>query len=62
MQAGFFVVVEPSQTPTEPQILSRQCRCNSPLPYFPPAFSTVAIGVFHRGGSQAGGPREEMRR
>jgi len=32
------------------------------LPYTSPACSTVAIGVFHRGGSQAGGPREEMRR
>ena len=41
---------------------TREISTNSQLPIHPPAFSTVAIGVFHRGGLQAGGPREEMRR
>jgi hypothetical protein len=62
MQAGFFVAIERRDIAIESQITLQLHRFILPLPFFSPALSTVAIGVFHRGGSQAGGPRDEKRR
>jgi hypothetical protein len=40
----------------------RTCRLILYLQFISPAISTVAIGVVPREGSQARGPRDEMRR